>query len=117
MNWNAIKTIILGSGLLTMAGPAIINAVLKAAGCTGDDPLTAAVEVSLCTGGSLIAIPAGLQTIVGGLVITAAIAGTAWFKGGTWKQNLFYKSVPQVNYFEAKPGVVTEEQVNSNSPR
>lgn len=113
MNVNAIKTLLLGSGFITLVGPYVLNLLLKLFGCAGDDPLTTAVEVAVCSGGSLFAIPAGLQAIVGGIVITGALALTALFKTGTFKQNLFNKSVPVVVPLEQKPGVVTEAQVKT----
>lgn len=113
MNVNAIKTLILGSGFLTLVGPYAVNLLLKVAGCTGDDPLTEAVEVAMCTGGSLFTIPAGLQTVIGGLVIGAALWLTGWFKTGTVKQNFFNKSVPVVPASDptSGPGNVTPAQV------
>ena len=67
----------------------------------------------MCTGGDLFSIPSYLQTLVGGIAVSGALALTAWFKGGTVMQNLFNKSVPVVPAIEAKPGVVTATQVAS----
>lgn len=117
MNWNAIKTLIMGSGLLAIVGPKIINMVTSLAGCTGDDPATLAVEIAKCTGGTLFTIPEPLQAIVGGIVIAIALVGTAWFKKGTVMQNLFGQSVPVVPWQEAKPGTVTIDQVQTVGPR
>lgn len=114
MNVNAIKTLVLGSGLLVTVGPFIVNLFTKAFGCTGDDPLTEAVEVAKCTGGALFSIPDGFQALVGGIVITGALALTAWFKTGTVTQNLLAPSVPVVPKADAKPGVVTEAQVSTD---
>ncbi len=111
MNINALKTLVLGSGFLTLVGPYILNFALKIFGCTGDDPLTAAVEVATCSGGDLFTIPAGFQTLIGGIVITAALALTGWFKSGTVTQNFLSPSVPVVPIEAAKVGVVTEAQV------
>jgi hypothetical protein len=115
MNTNAFKTLIQGSGLLIIVGPYLLNFVLGMFGCTGDNPLTSAVEVAVCTGGSLFTIPAGLQTLVGGLVIAGALALTAFFKSGTIKQNLINPSVPVVpaNDPTSGPGNVTPAQVAS----
>lgn len=113
MNINAIKTLVLGSGFLAIVGPYVLNWLTTLFGCTGDDPLTAAVEIAVCTGGSLLTIPAGLQTLVGGLVITGALALTAFFKTGTIKQNLLNPSVPVVPASDptSGPGNVTPAQV------
>lgn len=113
MNVNAIKTLILGSGFLTLVGPYAVNLLMKVFGCTGDDPLTEVVEVAMCTGGGLFTIPAGLQTVVGGLVIGAALWLTGWFKTGTVKQNFLNKSVPVVDADDptSGPGNVTPAQV------
>ena len=113
MNLNAIKTLILSSGLLAIVGPYAVNFIMKLFGCVGDDPLTAAVEVAQCTGGDLFTIPVGLQKVIGGLVIAGALALTAFFKTGTIKQNLLSPSVPVVPAVDAKPGVVTASQVAS----
>lgn len=116
MNVNAIKTLLLGSGFLTLVGPYVLNLALKLFGCTGDDPLTAAVEVAMCSGGDLFTIPAGLQAIVGGIVITGALALTAFFKRGSVKQNLLNDSVP-VRKIDEIPtsGTVSEAQVKTTS--
>lgn len=112
MNLNALKTLILGSGLLAIVGPWIINFLMGVFGCVGDDPLTAAVEVAMCSGGDLFTIPVGLQKIIGGIVITLALMLTGFFKGGTLKQNLLNPSVPVAKPGEAAPpGVVTPAQV------
>jgi len=113
MNLNALKTLVLGSGLLAVVGPYVLNLLMKLVGCVGDDPLTAAVEVAMCTGGDLFTIPAGLQTFIGGLVITGALALTGFFKSGTFKQNLFNPSVPVVAASDptSGPGNVTPAQV------
>lgn len=111
MNVNAIKTYLLGSGLLALVGPYVVNLAMKLFGCTGDDPLTAAVEVAQCTGGDLFTIPAGLQTFIGGAVIAGALWLTGWFKTGTVKENFLAPSVPQVPAADARPGVVTATQV------
>lgn len=116
MNWNAIKTMIMGSGLLAIIGPKVINMITTVAGCSGDDPMTKdVIEVARCTGGTLINIPEPLQAIVGGIVLSVALAGTAWFKGGTIMQNLFGKSVTVVPNGEGKPNVVTEAQVATHA--
>lgn len=118
MNINALKTLVLGSGFLTLVGPYALNLFLKLFGCTGDDPLTEAVEVAACTGGSLFTIPAGLQAIVGGIVITVALALTGWFKSGTVKQNFLNRSVPMVDTkAEATVGVVTQAQVDESGAK
>ena len=116
MNVNAIKTVLLGSGFLTLVGPYVLNLLLKLFGCSGDDPLTAAVEVATCSGGNLFAIPAGLQAIVGGIVITGALALTAFFKSGTIKQNLLNESVP-VRKIDEVPttGTVSAAQVKTTA--
>ena len=113
MNLNAVKTFVLGSGLLAIVGPYVLNLLMKLGGCIGDDPLTTQVEVAMCTGGNLFTIPAGLQTIIGGIVIAGALALTAFFKSGTVKQNLLSPSVPVVPSIDAKEGVVTASQVAS----
>lgn len=116
MNLNAIKTLILGSGLVTLIGPWLINFFVTLIGCTGDDPVTAAIEVAQCSGGDLFTIPVTLQKIVGGIVITLALALTAFFKGGTIKQNLLNKSAVVVKNDEPTgPGVVTEQQVATHT--
>lgn len=117
MNWNAIKTFLLGSGLLAIVGPKLINMATSLAGCTGDDPATPAVEIAKCTGGTLLTIPEPLQAIVGGVVIALALAGTGWLKKGTVMQNLFGQSVPVVPWQDAKPGTVTIDQVLTQGPR
>jgi len=114
MNLNTIKTLLLGSGFLTLVGPWVLNLLMKLFGCVGDDPLTPAVEVAMCTGGDLFTIPVGLQAIIGGIVITGALALTAFFKSGTIKQNLFNRSVPMISSGERNVvGVVTASDVNS----
>ena len=116
MNLNAFKTLFLGSGLLAIAGPYLLNLLMNLFGCVGDDPLTAAVEVAQCTGGDLFTIPVGLQKVIGGIVIAGALALSGFFKTGTFMQNLFAPSVPVVPAADAKPGVVTIGQVNSTKP-
>lgn len=112
MNWNAIKTYILGSGAIALVLPYLINWALNLFGCTGDNPATPdVVEVAACTGGGLISIPVALQALIGSLMAAALIAIKAFFGGGTIKQNLFNPDVPVVKPIEAKPGVVTEAQV------
>lgn len=117
MNLNGIKTAILGSGLLAMVGPYLLSLALSVFGCTGDDPATKdIIEVAVCTGGSLFTIPAGLQALIGGLVIAGALALTGFFKTGSFMQNLFAPSVPVVPKEQAKVGVVTMEQVEEPGP-
>lgn len=111
MNLNALKTLVLGSGLLAIVGPWLINLVMGLFGCTGDILSTPEIEVAMCTGGDLFTIPVGVQKIIGGIVISIALILTGWFKGGTVKQNLMNQSVPVVKAIEAKPGVVTATQV------
>lgn len=116
MNINAFKNLLLGSGLLAIAGPYLLNLLMAMFGCVGDDPLTAAIEVAQCTGGDLFTIPVGLQKLIGGLVIAGALALPGFFKTGTFMQNLFSPSVPMVPDADAKPGVVTAKQVSSEKP-
>ena len=114
---NSLKTALLGSAVLTIIGPPVLNWALTFFGCSGDDPLTKdIVEVAACSGGSLISIPYWLQKTVGGVVAAVVLILTGYFKGGTLKQNLLNKSVPQVPAAEAKPGVVTATQVASEKP-
>jgi hypothetical protein len=114
MNWNAIKTYILGSGIILLALPYVINWLMSVFGCTGDNPATPdVVEVAACTGGGVVAIPLWLQATAGGLMALALGAIKAFAGGGTVKQNLFNPDVPVVKPQEAKPGVVTPAQVEA----
>lgn len=114
---NSLKTLLLGSGVLLIVGPPVLNWFLTFFGCSGDDPATKdIIEVAMCSGGDLISIPVWLQKTVGGGVAMGVLALTAFFKSGTVVQNLFNKSAPVVkNEAEAKPGVVTEAQVAAHS--
>lgn len=112
MNWNAIKTIILGSGVLTVVMPYVVNFILSFFGCTGDNPATPDVELTNCVGNTLFTIPLWAQAFVAGIVLAALTAIKAFTGTGSVTQNLFYKQAPVVkNAIEAKPGVVTEAQV------
>ncbi|WP_119270841.1 hypothetical protein [Taklimakanibacter deserti] len=118
MNWNAIKTYILGSGVLVLVVPYIINWLMTLLGCTGDNPATPdVVEVAACTGGGVVSIPLALQALAGSLMAAALLAIKAFAGTGTVKQNLFNPDVPVVaTKAEAKPGVVTEAQVAEPGP-
>lgn len=118
MNWNAIRTLILSSGILTLVVPHLINWAMTLFGCTGDNPATPdVVEVAACTGGGIVAIPLWLQATVGAIVLGILGAVKAWTGTGTLAQNLFHNTVPVVKTkAEAKPGVVTEAQVAEPGP-
>ena len=114
MNWNAIRTFVLGSGILTVVLPQVINVVTTLLNCTGDNPATPELELAVCTGGGLLAIPTWLQATVATVVLAAL--GLLKTRGtGTIMQKLFAKTVPVVPAAVAGPGVVTEEQVQSTS--
>lgn len=113
---NSLKTALLGSAVLALVGPPVLNFALNFFGCSGDDPLTKdIIEVAACTGGDLISIPVWLQKAVGGTVAMGVLFLTAFFKGGTVKENLLNKSVPVVPAGDNKPGVVTEAAVKSGA--
>lgn len=117
MNWNAVKTYILGSGVLLLVVPYLVNWTMALFGCTGDNPATPdVIEVAACTGGGLISIPLALQALAGSLMAAALIAIKALTGGGTIKQNLLNADAPIVKPSEAKPGVVTEAQVAAPGP-
>lgn len=116
MNWNSIRTFILGSGILVVVMPVIVNWVTALLGCIGDNPATEAIELTVCTGGSLLTIPGWLQAGVATLVLAALGVIKAVSGSGTVKQNLFAPAVPVVPAAEAKPGVVTAAQVAVPGP-
>lgn len=118
MNWNAIRTFILGSGIVAVVLPWVVNFIMSFLGCSGDNPATPdVVEVAACTGGTLIAIPLWLQATVGGLVMLALGGIKALLGSGTIKQNLFAPAVPVVaTKSEASVGVVTAAQVAEPGP-
>lgn len=114
MNWNAIRTFILGSGILTVALPHLISWMTTLLGCSGDNPLTPDLELTVCTGGALIQIPLWLQATIATIVLSALGLIKGVMGSGTFMQNLFSKSVPVVPAVDAKPGVVTATQVASD---
>lgn len=111
MNWNAIRTYLASAGILALVGPKILDWITLLVGCTGDDPLTTAIEVARCTGGSLMVIPPGLQAIAGGIFFMLAMTAKALLGTGTIKQNLLAPAVPVVSANEVGPGTVTPSQV------
>lgn len=115
INWNAIRTWLLASGVFAFVVPPVVNFVLTLLGCTGDNPATPDVtEVAACSGGSLIAIPEWLQMTVGTIVFGALGLLKAFTGTGTVKQNLLNQQAPIVKKpEEAKAGVVTPAQVES----
>ena len=80
MNWNAIRTYILGSGILMVVVPYAINFFTNAIGCMGDNPATEVLELTVCTGGSLLAIPGWMQTTVA-VVVLSALGAVKLFTG------------------------------------
>lgn len=107
MNWNAIRTFLAGTGILTILGPYIIDFIMNLLGCSGDTAATA-----VCTGGTLVAIPAWLQALVGGLILAIVTAMKGFLGTGTFTQNLFAPQVPVVPALKAGPGTVTQGQVD-----
>ena len=115
MNWNAIRTYILGSGILMVVVPYAINFFTNAIGCMGDNPATEVLELTVCTGGSLLAIPGWMQTTVA-VVVLSALGAVKLFTGtGSMKQNLLAPVAPVVPDADSKPGVVTQTQVSSGA--
>lgn len=117
MNWNAIRTFLLGSGIITMVVPYLVSATTTFLGCSGDNPLTPELELTICTGGALVAIPLWLQATVAAVVLSALGLIKAFTGTGSVKQNLLNNVAPIVmTRAEEKVGVVSEAQVAAPGP-
>lgn len=113
MNWNAIRYTIV-TPLIAILLPLAATWVMSFFGCSGDNPATPdVVEVTSCTGGSLVSIPVLFQVVVGGIVATVLAAIKGFTGTGTVAQNILSPSVPVVSEAAAGPGTVTVAQVNA----
>ena len=113
MNWNTIRTFIAATGVVGLLGPFIISWVMSKFGCVGDIPGTPEIEVTLCSGGDLFAIPPLFQSVAGGLILLIVMTLKAVTGTGSLMQNLTAPQAPVVPAADAKPGVVTATQVAS----
>jgi len=109
MNWNAIRTFLAGTGILTILGPYVLDFIVKLFGCSGLE----ATATAVCTGGSVLAIPVWLQAMVGGLILVVVTFAKGAFGTGTVAQNLFAPQAPVVPFEKSGPGTVTPAQVEA----